>query len=85
MQIDKTVSSKCDTRPKSVCEDMLVGNFLRENPPPVPPPPINYSACTTQVSGMICTNIFTTYFTEYIITLFKLYIKIYIYVLLYLL
>ncbi|TGZ51075.1 Protein MICAL-3 [Temnothorax longispinosus] len=49
-KIDKTVSSKCDTRPKSVCEDMLVGNFLRENPPPVPPPPLNYSAYATQVS-----------------------------------
>ncbi|XP_071572314.1 uncharacterized protein Mical isoform X1 [Temnothorax nylanderi] len=49
-KIDKTVPSKCDTRPKSVCEDMLVGNYLRENPPPVPPPPLNYSAYTTQVS-----------------------------------
>ncbi|XP_011874777.1 PREDICTED: protein-methionine sulfoxide oxidase mical3b isoform X2 [Vollenhovia emeryi] len=49
-KIDKAVSSKSDTRPKSVCEDMLVGNFLGENPPPVPPPPLNYSTYTTQVS-----------------------------------
>lgn len=64
MQIDKTVSSKCDTRPKSVCEDMLVGNFLTENPPPVPPPPLNYSAYTTQVSGTIYTNILIVDFTN---------------------
>jgi len=44
-------------RPKSVCEDMLVGNFVTENPPPVPPPPLNYSAYITQMSGTTCTNI----------------------------
>ncbi|XP_036148722.1 F-actin-monooxygenase Mical isoform X2 [Monomorium pharaonis] len=49
-KIDKITPSKYDTRPKSVSEDMLVGNFLTENPPPVPPPPLNYSAYTTQVS-----------------------------------
>ncbi|KAL0125064.1 hypothetical protein PUN28_004309 [Cardiocondyla obscurior] len=49
-KIDKTVSSKSDMRPKSVCEDMLIGNFVNENPPPVPPPPLNYSAYPTQVS-----------------------------------
>ncbi|KAG5331563.1 MICAL monooxygenase, partial [Acromyrmex charruanus] len=51
MQIDKTIPSKCDMRPKSVCEDMLVGNFFTEKPPPVPPPPLNYSTYTTQVSA----------------------------------
>lgn len=69
MQIDKTVSSKYNTRPKSVCEDMLVGNFFRENPPPVPPPPLNYSAYTTQVSGMTCTNILITYLTEHVMNI----------------
>ncbi|KAG5340681.1 MICAL monooxygenase, partial [Acromyrmex heyeri] len=50
-KIDKTIPSKCDMRPKSVCEDMLVGNFFTEKPPPVPPPPLNYSTYTTQVSA----------------------------------
>ncbi|XP_018396889.1 PREDICTED: protein-methionine sulfoxide oxidase Mical-like [Cyphomyrmex costatus] len=50
-KIDKASPSKCNMRPKSVCEDMLVGNFLTfEKPPPVPPPPLNYSTYTTQVS-----------------------------------
>ncbi|KYN43906.1 Protein MICAL-3 [Trachymyrmex septentrionalis] len=49
-KIDKTIPSKCDMRPKSVCEDMLVGNFFTEKSPPVPPPPLNYSTYTTQVS-----------------------------------
>ncbi|XP_011172148.2 F-actin-monooxygenase Mical isoform X2 [Solenopsis invicta] len=48
-KIDKNTPSKCDARPKSVCEEMLVGNFLTESPPPVPPPPLNYSSYT-QVS-----------------------------------
>ncbi|KYN10457.1 Protein MICAL-3, partial [Trachymyrmex cornetzi] len=50
-KIDKTIPSKCDMRPKSVCEDMLVGNFFTEKPPPVPPPPLNYSTYTTRVSA----------------------------------
>ncbi|XP_072766415.1 uncharacterized protein [Anoplolepis gracilipes] len=48
-KLDK-ISSKSDARPKSMCEDILVRNFLTENSPPVPPPPLNYSISTTQVS-----------------------------------
>ncbi|KAL6437477.1 hypothetical protein ACFW04_005150 [Cataglyphis niger] len=47
-KFDKTASSKSDTRPKSMCEDILIRNFITENSPPVPPPPLNYS--TIQVS-----------------------------------
>lgn len=49
-KFDKMVSSKSDTRPKSMCEDILVRNYLTENSPPVPPPPLNYSISTSQVS-----------------------------------
>ncbi|XP_070162657.1 uncharacterized protein Mical isoform X3 [Polyergus mexicanus] len=49
-KFDKIVSSKSDTRPKSMCEDILVRNFITESSPPVPPPPLNYSISTTQVS-----------------------------------
>ncbi|CAL1685229.1 unnamed protein product [Lasius platythorax] len=53
-KFDKIVSSKSDdlkaVRPKSMCEDILVRNFLTESTPPVPPPPLNYSTSTTQVS-----------------------------------
>ncbi|XP_025263534.1 F-actin-monooxygenase Mical isoform X3 [Camponotus floridanus] len=49
-KFDKMVSSKSDTRPKSMCEDILVRNFVTENSPPVPPPPLNYSVSTSQVS-----------------------------------
>jgi len=60
-------------RPKSVCEDMLVGNFFTEKPPPVPPPPLNYSTYTTQVSaGITYTSILIFILREYVVTLFKL-------------
>ncbi|KAM0726664.1 [F-actin]-monooxygenase MICAL3 [Formica fusca] len=49
-KFDKIVSSKSDARPKSMCEDILVRNFITESSPPVPPPPLNYSISTTQVS-----------------------------------
>ncbi|XP_029677918.1 F-actin-monooxygenase Mical isoform X4 [Formica exsecta] len=49
-KFDKIVSSKSDARPKSMCEDILVRNFITESSPPVPPPPVNYSISTTQVS-----------------------------------
>ncbi|XP_076385758.1 molecule interacting with CasL isoform X4 [Megachile rotundata] len=48
--LDKIVSPKTNTRPKSVCEGMLTRNFLNENPPPIPPPPLNYTIPTTHVS-----------------------------------
>ncbi|CAK9803584.1 [F-actin]-monooxygenase Mical [Anthophora plagiata] len=48
--LDKIVSPKTKARPKSVCEGMLTRNFLNENPPPIPPPPLNYTIPTTQVS-----------------------------------
>ncbi|CAK9797217.1 [F-actin]-monooxygenase MICAL3 [Anthophora quadrimaculata] len=48
--LDKIVSPKTKARPKSVCEGMLTRNFLNENPPPIPPPPLNYTISTTQVS-----------------------------------
>ncbi|XP_076170360.1 molecule interacting with CasL isoform X6 [Ptiloglossa arizonensis] len=48
--LDKVALPKITTRPKSVCEGMLTRNFLNENSPPVPPPPLNYTISTTQVS-----------------------------------
>ncbi|XP_048263439.1 F-actin-monooxygenase Mical isoform X5 [Bombus terrestris] len=48
--LDKVLSPKTNTRPKSVCEGMLTRNFLNENPPPIPPPPLTYTIPTTQVS-----------------------------------
>ncbi|XP_053994798.1 F-actin-monooxygenase Mical isoform X2 [Hylaeus volcanicus] len=48
--LDKVVPAKTTTRPKSVCEGMLARNFLNEHPPPIPPPPLNYTICATQVS-----------------------------------
>ncbi|XP_076248598.1 molecule interacting with CasL isoform X2 [Calliopsis andreniformis] len=48
--LDKIVSPKNNTRPKSVCEGMLTRNSLNENPPPIPPPPLNYTIPTAQVS-----------------------------------
>ncbi|XP_076170358.1 molecule interacting with CasL isoform X4 [Ptiloglossa arizonensis] len=49
-KLDKVALPKITTRPKSVCEGMLTRNFLNENSPPVPPPPLNYTISTTQVS-----------------------------------
>ncbi|XP_017763779.1 PREDICTED: protein-methionine sulfoxide oxidase Mical isoform X1 [Eufriesea mexicana] len=49
-KLDKVLSPKINTRPKSVCEGMLTRNFLNENPPPIPPPPLTYTIPTTQVS-----------------------------------
>ncbi|XP_060832072.1 F-actin-monooxygenase Mical isoform X3 [Bombus pascuorum] len=48
--LDKVLSPKTNTRPKSMCEGMLTRNFLNENPPPIPPPPLTYTIPTTQVS-----------------------------------
>ncbi|XP_076546406.1 molecule interacting with CasL isoform X2 [Osmia lignaria lignaria] len=48
--LDKIVPPKTNTRPKSVCEGMLTRNFLNENAPPIPPPPLNYTIPTTHVS-----------------------------------
>ncbi|XP_066592367.1 F-actin-monooxygenase MICAL3 [Prorops nasuta] len=48
--IDKISPSKCDVRPKSVSEDLMLREYLNEYPPPVPPPPINYSTSSIQVS-----------------------------------
>ncbi|XP_026671980.1 F-actin-monooxygenase Mical isoform X2 [Ceratina calcarata] len=48
--LDKVLSPKINIRPKSVCEGMLSRNFLNENPPPIPPPPLNYTIPTTQIS-----------------------------------
>ncbi|XP_043285873.1 F-actin-monooxygenase MICAL3 isoform X2 [Venturia canescens] len=49
--LDKTASpDKMETRPRSVCEGMLVGNFLTDSSPPVPPPPINYNLTAVHVS-----------------------------------
>ncbi|XP_050486329.1 F-actin-monooxygenase Mical isoform X7 [Bombus huntii] len=48
--LDKVLSPKTNTRPKSVCEGMLTRNFLNENPPPIPSPPLTYTIPTTQVS-----------------------------------
>ncbi|XP_076758682.1 molecule interacting with CasL isoform X4 [Xylocopa sonorina] len=48
--LDKVASPKTNARPKSVSEGMLTRNFLNENPPPIPPPPLNYTIPTTQVS-----------------------------------
>ncbi|XP_076297907.1 molecule interacting with CasL isoform X3 [Lasioglossum baleicum] len=48
--LDKVTPPKINTRPKSVCEGMLARNFLNENPPPIPPPPLNYTIPTTNVS-----------------------------------
>ncbi|KAK2583843.1 hypothetical protein KPH14_001128 [Odynerus spinipes] len=50
MQIDKVASTKLKARPKSVCESMLVGNYLNENSPVIPPPPLDYTNITTHVS-----------------------------------
>lgn len=58
-QLDKIVPPKTNTRPKSVCEGMLTRNFLNENAPPIPPPPLNYTIPTTHVSGM--NNIYDKY------------------------
>ncbi|XP_032457373.1 F-actin-monooxygenase Mical isoform X4 [Nasonia vitripennis] len=45
-KLDK-LNPQFDKRPKSVCEGMLnVGSFFIESPPPVPPPPINYTMPT---------------------------------------
>ncbi|XP_032669621.1 F-actin-monooxygenase Mical isoform X2 [Odontomachus brunneus] len=49
-KLDKMVSSRSDTRSKSMSESFLGENFLSDNLPPVPPPPLNYSISTTQVS-----------------------------------
>nr|XP_031846708.1 F-actin-monooxygenase Mical isoform X3 [Nomia melanderi] len=49
-KLDKVVPAKINTRPKSVCEGMLARNFLNENPPPIPPPPLNYTIPTIHVS-----------------------------------
>lgn len=51
-QLDKVLSPKMNARPKSVCEGMLTRNFLNENPPPIPPPPLIYTIPTTQISGI---------------------------------
>nr|XP_033322979.1 F-actin-monooxygenase Mical isoform X2 [Megalopta genalis] len=48
--LDKVTPPKISTRPKSVCEGMLARKFLNENPPPIPPPPLNYTIPTTYVS-----------------------------------
>ncbi|XP_076657796.1 molecule interacting with CasL isoform X4 [Halictus rubicundus] len=48
--LDKVTPPKINARPKSVCEGMLARNFLNENPPPIPPPPLNYTIPTTNVS-----------------------------------
>ncbi|KAK2583845.1 hypothetical protein KPH14_001128 [Odynerus spinipes] len=49
-KIDKVASTKLKARPKSVCESMLVGNYLNENSPVIPPPPLDYTNITTHVS-----------------------------------
>ncbi|CAG5084574.1 Similar to Mical: [F-actin]-monooxygenase Mical (Drosophila melanogaster) [Cotesia congregata] len=46
--IDK-LDRKFDERPKSVCESILIENFM-VSLPPVPPPPINYPDVTVHVS-----------------------------------
>ncbi|XP_074115699.1 molecule interacting with CasL isoform X3 [Cotesia typhae] len=46
--IDK-LDRKFDERPKSVCESILIENFM-VSVPPVPPPPINYPDVTVHVS-----------------------------------
>ncbi|KAL2728435.1 F-actin-monooxygenase mical2b isoform X1 [Vespula squamosa] len=48
--IDKVDSTKLKARPKSVCESMLIGNYLNENPPDIPPPPQDYINVTTHIS-----------------------------------
>ncbi|XP_015434534.1 PREDICTED: protein-methionine sulfoxide oxidase Mical [Dufourea novaeangliae] len=48
--LDKVTPPKINARPKSICEGMLTRNFRNENPPPIPPPPLNYTIPTTQVS-----------------------------------
>ncbi|XP_024947547.1 F-actin-monooxygenase Mical isoform X15 [Cephus cinctus] len=48
--LDKDISPKYDSRPKSVSEGMLVASFLNENPPPIPPPPLSYAMPTTHIS-----------------------------------
>ncbi|XP_043503426.1 F-actin-monooxygenase Mical isoform X1 [Polistes fuscatus] len=48
--IDKVDSTKLKTRPKSVCESMLIGNYLNENPPAIPPPPQDYINVTAHIS-----------------------------------
>ncbi|XP_046822766.1 protein-methionine sulfoxide oxidase mical3a isoform X3 [Vespa crabro] len=48
--IDKVDSTKLKARPKSVCESMLIGNYLNENPPAIPPPPQDYINVTTHIS-----------------------------------
>ncbi|XP_047356849.1 F-actin-monooxygenase Mical isoform X3 [Vespa velutina] len=48
--IDKVDSTKLKARPKSVCESMLIGNYLNENPPAIPPPPQDYINITTHIS-----------------------------------
>lgn len=42
---------------------MLTRNFLNENPPPIPPPPLNYTIPTAQISGIndICLQRHYTY------------------------
>lgn len=49
-KIDKVDSTKLKTRPKSVCESMLIGNYLNENPPAIPPPPQDYINVTAHIS-----------------------------------
>ncbi|KZC12108.1 Protein-methionine sulfoxide oxidase Mical [Dufourea novaeangliae] len=49
-KLDKVTPPKINARPKSICEGMLTRNFRNENPPPIPPPPLNYTIPTTQVS-----------------------------------
>ncbi|XP_076668643.1 molecule interacting with CasL isoform X3 [Andrena cerasifolii] len=49
-KLDKIAPPKTNARPKSVCESMLTRNVLNENPPPIPPPPLNYTIPTSQVS-----------------------------------
>ncbi|KAI4497933.1 hypothetical protein M0802_007049 [Mischocyttarus mexicanus] len=49
-KINKVDSTKLKIRPKSVCESMLIGNYLNENPPTIPPPPQNYYNVTTHIS-----------------------------------
>ncbi|KAG7211476.1 hypothetical protein KM043_010753 [Ampulex compressa] len=49
-KLDKISSPKFDARPKSVCDIMMTRNFLNDNPPPIPPPPINYGITNVQVS-----------------------------------
>ncbi|XP_044587418.1 F-actin-monooxygenase Mical isoform X3 [Cotesia glomerata] len=46
--LDK-LDRKFDERPKSVCESILIENFM-VSVPPVPPPPINYPDVTVHVS-----------------------------------